>query len=133
MYRVVYCPSDEFLEESAILAKKNYLQIIVGDNDYTKNLEFNREKVSVVSIPEHKGAMLLNSVKKGFHQSIKYKNDFIIIKNKINLFINNELVKPVYEESHIAKFVYICKEYGNYSCKIIVDEKVEEEFSFVVN
>jgi Fe-S cluster biosynthesis and repair protein YggX len=133
MERVIYCPSDELLEKASDISKKNYLPIIVGDNDHTKNLEFDREKISIVSIPEHKGYTIFNSIKKGFHQNIKYKNEFIIIKNKINLFINNELIKPMYEESHIAKFVYLCKESGDYSCKIIVDEKVEEEFSFVVD
>jgi hypothetical protein len=133
MERVIYCPSDNLLEEASALSKKNYLPIIVGDNDHTKSLDFNRKKVSVVSIPEHRGCILLSSVKKGFHQNLKYRNDFIIIKNKINLFINNVLIKPMYEESHVAKFVYLCKESGDHSCKIVVDGKIEEEFSFVVN
>lgn len=133
MDRVIYCPSDSFLDEASSLSKRNHLQIIIGDNDHTRGLAFDRHKVSVVSIPQYKGYSLLDSVKKGFHQNIKYKNEFCIIKNKINLFINDELVKSLYEESHTAKFLYLCKEFGDYSCKIIVDGILEEEFSFVVN
>jgi hypothetical protein len=133
MNRVIYCPSNEFIEEASSLARKNYLQIIVGDNDHTQNLVFDREKVSVVSVPMYKGSVILTCVKKGFHQNIKYKNEFCIIKNKINLFVNDESIKPLYEESHVAKFMYVCKEIGDYSCRIVVDQKIEEEFSFVVN
>ena len=133
MNRVIYCPSNEFLEEASSLARKNYLQIIVGDNDHTENLDFDREKVSVISVPENKGYSLSTIIKKGFHQNIKYKNEFCIIKNRVSLFINDEPVKPVYEESHVAKFIYFCKNIGDYSCKIVIDQEIEEEFSFVVN
>ena len=133
MDRIIYCPSDYFIEEATSLSAKNYLPIIIGDNSHTENLIFDREKVSVVSIPVHKGCMLLDSVKKGFHQNIKYKNEFLIIKNKVKLFINDKPIKSMYEESHVAKFVFVCEEIGNYYCKIVVDQEIEEEFSFVVN
>jgi hypothetical protein len=133
MDRVIYCPSSEFLEEASSLARKTYLQIIVGDNDHTADLDFDRGKVLVVSVPQNKGYFFLKSVKEGFHQNIKYKNEFCVIKNKVNLFINNDLIKPVYEESHVAKFIHLCKDVGDYSCRIVVDQKIEEEFSFVVN
>jgi hypothetical protein len=133
MNRLIYCPSDDFVEEASALSKKNYLQILVGDNDYTKNLDFNRGKVSVISVPENKSCSFNTSVKKGFHQNIIYKNEFCIIKNNVNLFINDELIKPMYEERHVAKFVYLCEYGGDHSCKIIVDEKIEEEFTFVVD
>jgi hypothetical protein len=133
MERVIYCPSDEFLAEASSLSRKNSLQIIVGDNDHTRSLEFNREKVSSVSIPRHRYCAFLKTVEKGFHQNIKYINEFVILKNKINLYINNDEVKSLYEESHIAKFVYPCTDVGEHSCKIIVDGKIEEEFSFVIN
>jgi hypothetical protein len=133
MDRVIYCPSDDFLEEASTLSSKNYLQIIIGDNSHTESLIFDREKVSVVSIPVYRGYTLLGNVKKGFHQSLNYKNEFIIIKNKIQLFVNNKIIKPMYEESHVAKFIFICEEIGDYSCRIVVDGKIEEEFCFVVN
>ena len=133
MDRVIYCPSDEFLAEASALSAKNFLQIIVGDNDHTSSLEFDRAKVLPISIPRYRGCSFLESVQKGFHQNIKYVNDFIVLKDKISLYINNDKVKSLYEESHVAKFIYSCKDSGEYSCRIMVDEKIEEEFSFVIN
>jgi hypothetical protein len=133
MNRVIYCPSDDLIEEASSLSKKNHLQIIVGDNAHTENLQFDRTKISVVHIPQDKGYFILNSVKKGFHQNIKYKNEFSILKDRITFMINDDKVKSLYEESHIAKFVYLCKEIGEYHCKIFIDGKIEEEFSFVVD
>lgn len=133
MDRVIYCPSDDFLDEAIAMSSKNHLPIIIGDNSYTENLIFDREKTLVISIPMHKNFMAFDSVKKGLHQNIFYNNEFIVIKNKIKLYVNDKLIKPMYEESHTAKFIFVCEEIGNYCCKIIVDQKLEEEFNFVVN
>lgn len=133
MYRVIYCPNQDFLDTATLLSKDNNLSILIGDNDYTKNLSFNRDIVSIIKIPEHKEINTLQNVKKDFHQIIIYINEFLNIKDKIKLYINDIEIKSLYEESHNAKFLYLCKDIGEKDCKILINNQVEEEFSFVVN
>lgn len=133
MNRVIYCPSDELIDIASSVSKLNHLPILVGDNDYTKELKFNRDIVSVISIPEYKGCICLENVKLGFHQDIRYRNEFTVIKNNIKLFINEKEVKSSYEETHSAKFVYLCTKSGSYQCKIFINDEIEEEFTFVVD
>lgn len=47
--RLVYCPSEDLLEEAISLAKSASLQIVIGDNQFTQDLDFDRSKVQVLS------------------------------------------------------------------------------------
>lgn len=134
MQRYVYCPSEEFLDEATSLSKEVSLPIMLGDNEYSQNLSFDRNKVCVVKIPEKQNIFVGNeTVKLGFHQSIKYTNEFKTLKNNIELFINGEKVPSLYEEMHVVKFNFLCTKIGSHSCIINVSNQKEEEFSFVVN
>lgn len=134
MQRYVYCPSEEFLDEANNLAKKVSLSIMVGDNDHSTNLSFDRSKVSVIKIPERQDVFISNStIKLGFHQSIKYTNEYKVLKNNIELYVNNKKIPSFYEELHVVKFNFLCTEIGEHSCIINISNKKEEEFSFVVD
>ena len=134
MKRYIYCPDDNSLNEATELAKKIGIPILIGDNKDSKNINFDRSSVCVIKIPENKSISLLyNDVPAGFHQSVKYTNEFKNLKNNTNMFINNILIKPLYEEMHVVKYNYLCDEIGQYSCTIMVDNEKQEEFHFVVN
>ena len=98
MERLIYCPSDDKIEEAIKLSKNNSLQILVGDNFYTKDLIFDRNIVSVIKIPQKKTVNYIEYVTQHLHQNIEYINEYVEIKNKIKLFIDEIEVKPVYEE-----------------------------------
>ena len=132
MERLIYCPSDDKIEEAIKLSKNNSLQILVGDNFYTKDLIFDRNIVSVIKIPQKKTVNYIEYVTQHLHQNIEYINEYVEIKNKIKLFIDEIEVKPVYEESHRAKFIYLCDNLGVYNGCIMIDGKIEEEFKFIV-
>ena len=51
MERVIYCPSDDCLDEASALANENGLPIIVGDNSKTEDLTFDRDSVQVLEVP----------------------------------------------------------------------------------
>lgn len=53
MDRLVYCNSEESLEEAIKLAEEWRLPIQIGDSGRTENLDFDRTKVSVIQIPIH--------------------------------------------------------------------------------
>jgi len=50
--RLVYCPTEEMLEEAELLAKTCGVPIVVGDNAFTSSLDFDRTIVQIVSSPE---------------------------------------------------------------------------------
>lgn len=134
MRRYIYCPNDDSLDEATELAKKISIPILIGDNKDSKNIDFDRNSISVIKIPENRNISLLyDDVPVGFHQSIKYTNEFKDLKNNTKMIINDTLISPLYEEMHVIKYNYLCNEIGQYSCTIIIDNKKEEEFHFVVN
>lgn len=49
--RLVYCPSEDMLAEAEQLAKNCGVPIVIGDNAFTSNLDFDRSVVQVVSAP----------------------------------------------------------------------------------
>lgn len=134
MRRYIYCPNNIFLDKATELAKKINIPILIGDNKESKNLDFDRNSISVIKIPENKSLKLLyDTVPLGFHQSIKYTNEFRLLKNNTQMLINGMIVKPLYEELHTIKYNYLCDTIGEHWCTIIVDNKKEEEFNFVVS
>lgn len=134
MQRYIYCPSDDLLDEAIELSKNVALPVIIGDNDFSQNLTFDRSRISLLKIPEHLSIFISSTnVSQGFHQSIKYTNEFKFLKNNIKLYINNVLVPSLYEENHIVKFNYLCQEKGIQKCIIFIGEEKQEEFNFVVN
>jgi len=134
MKRYIYCPEEQFLEEATELAKKVNLPILIGENKDSEKLNFDRNLISVIKIPENKSLRTLyEKVPLGFHQSIHYINEFKELKNNTKLFINKTLVKPLYEEMHAIKYNFLCQKIGDYSCIIVVNNEQEEEFYFVVN
>ena len=90
MRRYVYCPSDDHIASAEELAIKTGLPILIGDSEGSVDVDFNRHTVSVIKIPERKElSMLYEDVPVGFHQSIRYVNEYKTLKNNTKLFINN--------------------------------------------
>jgi hypothetical protein len=134
MKRYVYCPSSEYITSAEDLAIKTSLPILIGDSEESRNIDFDRSSILVVKIPEKKELTILHEkVPIGFHQCIRYINEYKTLKNNIKLFINNALITPLYEEKHVVKYNFLCEQSGDYLCNIFIDKKKEEEFSFVVN
>ena len=51
MERLVFCPVDGDLEKAEALGEEYRLPVLVGDNESTKNLDFDRNEIQVVFIP----------------------------------------------------------------------------------
>lgn len=134
MERLVYCPSEAFIEESSLLSKKTNLPVIIGDNDRTEGLIFDRSLPQVVEIPQNYFLdYMLGPVSVGFHQYISYINEFYKLRGNIELLVNNEKVKSSYEETHKVKYLYLCSTIGEKICQIYVNGEKLEDFSFYVN
>lgn len=134
MKRYVFCPSNDFLDQATILAKEVSLPILVGDNEDTTLMSFDKNSVSVIKIPEYRFIESHNeNIEVGFHQTIKYVNEYKNLKNNISLYVNEQLIPSFYEEMHAVKFNFLCSKVGEYLCIITISGEKEEEFSFVVN
>lgn len=134
MQRLIYCPLNQGTEEADILAQQSGLPILIGDNSYTEQLDFDRNITQVLNIPEYKELRFLyDSINQGYHQVIYYLNEYAILKNNIELYINFKKISSIYEEKYKVKFIYYCDEPGIKNCEIKINNQKVEEFSFVVN
>jgi hypothetical protein len=133
MKRVVYCPENHDVKEAEDLSRQTRLQIQVGESKNISNLEFDRTKVQVIEIPQINELYSLPTVQQNFHQIIMYVNEFLVLKNNIELKIDEELVKPIFEEKHRVKYAYFCSYDGVKCGRFYFDNKIIREFDFVVS
>lgn len=77
MYRVVYCPADKTAEDAHPLASEWGLPIQHGDSARTEDMDFDRSKIQIISIPVERG-FAYNEVEFQINQPIpvKYSNDW---------------------------------------------------------
>ena len=134
MERRVYCPSQVDLAQAELLAKSCKLPILIGDSESTQNLSFDRSQVQIIQIPIFNYFIFNDfNIKLGFHQNFIYVNEFFELINNVSLFINDDEIKPAYQEKHKIKFSYCCNNYGNHFGKIFLNKELVEEFEFNVN
>lgn len=132
MRRVIFCPDESFIPEAEILAKKNNLPISIGLFEEIKNLSFDQEKIQILEVPEKNNLFYFQTCSNHFHTNIWYENDFITLKNKIVLNIDNVEFQPVLAEKHKVHFLILEKEIGNKKCSIISNNKILESFNYDV-
>ena len=132
MRRVIYCPTQNDLSESNQLAKKNCLPINVGEFEESINLNFDRNIIQILEIPEIKNLSYLREVEKGFHQKINYINDFITFNKNDIVCINDKKYYPFLLEKHRLRFIIEEQEIGSKNVKIFNEERVVEEFEYNV-
>ncbi len=131
MRRSIYCPDNSLLEEAEKVSKFSNLPILIGDCQDSMNLQFDRTKVQVISIPDIYNLFYEKNVKKNFHQVISYYNDYKYFTKYIHLNISGVKVKPHILEKHFVKFIYTTDKLGHNTCSII-DQDVTEEIVFNV-
>jgi hypothetical protein len=125
MRRVIYCPSEELLEEASSLAKDSHLPINMGSSEELDLLDFDRERVQIVLIPELNNINYIKNVKKGFHQIVTINNDFITFTKNANIIFENNIIKPNVFEKHYLRFFFLCNSSDDYEA--ILSDKVELE------
>lgn len=133
MKRVVFCPSEDLIEQASILAKKNNLPINIGLCEDIQNAKSSFNRVEIIEVPEFREFFYLQNIKQNFHQNIIYNNDFIIFNKNIELLINGNKYEPMLVEKHSARFSIYEPESGTRSCKIVVDGEELESFEYYVS
>lgn len=134
MERVVYCPSPDFINEAEQEARRTLLPIVVGDSERLKNLSFDRGRVCVVEIPKHQWRGIFSeTVPAGMHQFVYIVDEFCgneFLQYKV--FINDEIVQPMYSEKHTAKWSVPCNTPGQYSIRIVFGNETVLESAYNV-
>lgn len=133
MNRAIYCPSNEQLDEARAIAAEMFLPILVGDNETTKHLDFDRLSVGVISIPEFKSFRFSNDlIMVGFRQQFLYENDYIPIRNVTLLRVNDVVIKPMFQENHKIKWSYTTQHIGTNVAELFVNNELSERLEFDV-
>jgi hypothetical protein len=125
MRRVIYCPSEEFLEEASILAKDSHLPINIGGSEELDLLDFDKEKTQIVLIPELNNISYLKNISKGFHQVIIINNDYTTFTKNMNIHFENNCIRPSILEKHYARFFFPCNNAGEFEA--ILSDSIELE------
>jgi predicted nucleotide-binding protein (sugar kinase/HSP70/actin superfamily) len=109
MYRIVYSPSVDKQKEAEKLAKDSGLPIVIGDNEHTKNIDFDRQKVQILFVPKEKVFDHPKTVKKLFACPIGYTNDWFHFDCELECTaqLDEHFFKPIisYMESHHVKYI----------------------------
>lgn len=131
MRRVIFCPSENHLEEASSLSKDSHLPINVGSSEELDLLDFDREKVQIILVPEIDNINYFESVKKGFHQVVIFNNDFVTFTKNMHIIFENNVIKPNILENHHSKFFFLCNNVGKFEA-ILFDSKELRKFDFNV-
>lgn len=132
MKRVIYCPTESHLPETKSLVKSSCLPVNIGDFEQSIDLDFDRNIVQVLEIPEIKDVIYMKKIRNNFHQQITYLNDFIVFNENFFISIDNEKHFPIIIEKHKLKFVIEEKTIGIKNAKIINGKEAIEEFEYNV-
>ena len=141
MDRVVFCPSMEMIEEAESIAKEWSLPIQVGDSDRTTSMEFDRSKVSVLSVPVVRGfSPFPKIIKPSMSVSFHYYDDFVDC-SKLNfiLSMNNLLLGKTFPMNVVNHDLHHCslpaffESEGYYSISVFLESEKIAEISFAVS
>jgi hypothetical protein len=120
LQRVIYCPSEENLEEAQILAKTGNIPIQIGDSQKTQDLEFDRNSVSILLIPAIFSLTFNNKIKLGVATRISlydewnsYTGKDVSMVVRSDVFDTRHTERPLYTEINSAVFVVRFKEIGS--------------------
>lgn len=133
MQRLIYCPSNEKLEEASTLSKKLSLPIVVGESESISFIDFDRGSVSVLIVPEKNNIYFIKNVNLGLHQSVRYTNEFVELNESTTLKDGDLEIEPIIKEKHYCQFVYPCNSVGNRSFSVFVNGVLLEERNYVVS
>ena len=126
MDRVVFCPSEDMLEEATKIANEWSIPIQVGDSTRTEKLSFNRDKVSVVVIPINHYFLPFPATIKPYQPiSAEYFNDFIdcskldfLISTEHNIVTQTIPMKVVAHDKHHVSLPLFLDSEGHYKISV---------------
>lgn len=143
MDTVIFCPTEEMLPTAEELSRLHVAPILIGDNERTKDLIFDRGTPRPISIPtEHSIKFSHSPVKVNQLIGIDYKNEFLVFDDdvKISLFLyivgepNGHRILDVKKTNrHSVHFGLNFGMPGDCAVCVWYKDKIIHTFDFVVN
>jgi hypothetical protein len=128
MDRVIYCPDETFLAEAQKLSRLHAAPILVGDNERTANLKFDRDSPIPLSIPTiHYLTMEPEIATVGTTVKFSYCNDFLDLSKNVFFTLFSHLVGEPNGHS-VLKINHLEKHY----VELMVRISFESKFSLVI-
>lgn len=141
MDRVIYCPNEDMISDAEKLSRLHLVPILLGENERTANLAFDRSKPCVLSIPiNHYLHFFSEDLVQGKSFTMKYVNDFINIKDVSFQILSRRIGEPngywplipVNKERHLALFKVTPTEWDTYTFFVKIEDEVIDSFEFEV-
>lgn len=134
MIRSVYCPSEDRLNEATELADNLKLPIVVGNCSNIAEVEFDRDSVCVISIPDkHFLSVTSDEVRANFSQIIDYTNDFVDLrKGNLSILVDNDPLEFQMLEQHRARCFHRSSLLGEHLITVTIDDTVMAEIVYKV-
>ena len=137
MQRVIFAPSIDLINEANQLAKFSKLPIQIGDSIKTQNLIFDRDKISIISIPSNYNLFYFDKVYKDIAFRIKLEDEWHSYLNKqIKIQIissNNDFFEnPYIVENNCIIFLLRINKLDLYNFNIILNDEIVANGSFEV-
>jgi len=131
MNRMVYSPSIELKKEAEELAVLTGLPILYGENEHTKDVDFDRKKVQVVFIPKEKFLGVPDKIRKFFACPVGYENDWIKLDSSIECWAlnDNDKIKGnlSFMESHYVRYILRFPYAGNWTIRLTQNNNTIEQ------
>lgn len=135
MERVVYCPSEDSLDEAKQMARSVLLPIVIGESDRTSKLTFDKSVVSVIEIPRIRRFGIANpEVLLGMHQLIYVIDEFC--GDNIGAYSvrsGNLEVSKMYTEKYTAKWSLVASNQGLNTADIFYDDEKVASIEYYVH
>jgi hypothetical protein len=129
------------MSEAEKLSRLHLVPILLGDNERTDKLIFDRSKPSVLSIPiNHYLHFSSEDLVQGRLFSMKYVNEFVDLKNVSFQILSARIgepngywpLVPVNKEKHSALFKVTPSEWDTYTFFAKIETEVIDSFKFEV-
>ena len=143
MDTVIFCPNEDMLAEAEKLSRLHIAPILVGDNERTRDLIFERTSPRPISIPtEHWIEFSSPNPKVGELLTIKYKNEFLAFDDdvKISLFLyivgepnGHHFLKVSKKNRHLVDFGLDFGKGGDCAICVWYKDKIIHTFDFNVS
>lgn len=132
MLRVVYVPESYDSSLGQELAIKHQIPIVHGLCSLIESVEFDREEIQVLHIPEYKkGGQSAQSIRCNFVMSIRYDDEYKDLSNancilQFNYSDSDEkiIINPSVKEKHLLIFNIRPTDPGAINYDIIVDDEI---------
>jgi hypothetical protein len=136
VYRVVFCPFPEMMEEAEILASETHLPVLIGRNGRLEGVVFDDSKVSVVSVPVDRHVTYQQRVVKAGHlQVVRCVDDYADLSSAVIVVSaagEEHVHQPVEKEKHMVRFAFRTDREGRHDIVIRNDGGTLFDGSFVV-